>query len=133
MYFCFGIFSSLILDDSSRRYSCTLLMTTSESSPERISFRRREEASLERAQYSRRFMSRPLTSSLSTYLPSTSSMLMAAYFFFAWSRSLRKTLSMSISRSLYRSLTERLNSLPTFRASSMLSALVLIITESVSP
>ena len=133
MYFCAGTFSSLIRWDSSRRYSWTLPTTTSGSSPDKIKFNKRDEASLDKAQYSLRFMSRPLTSSLSTYLPSTSIMLMAAYFFLACSKSRRKMLSMSISKSLYFSLTERLKSIPTFIASSILSALVLIITESVSP
>ena len=133
IYFWAGIFSSLILSDSSLRYSWTLPTTTSGSSPERMKLSNREDASLESAQYSLLFMSRPLTSSLSTYLPSTSNMLIAAYFFLAWSRSRRKMLSMSISKSLYFSLTERLKSTPILSASSILSALVLIMTESVSP
>lgn len=109
------------------------LTTTSGSLPESISLSSLDDASLDKAQYSLRFMSRPFTSSLSTYLPSISSILIAAYFFLACSKSRRNTLSISISRSLYRSLTERLKSLPTLRASSTLSAFVLIITESVSP
>ncbi len=57
-------------------------MDNSVSSPERISLRMRLEISLDRPQYSRRFMSRPFTSIFSTHLPSASTMLMAAYFFF---------------------------------------------------
>ena len=51
-------------------------MTVSGSSPDRISLRIRDEASLEKAQYSRRRMSSPLTSIFSMYLPSTSMRLM---------------------------------------------------------
>jgi len=58
------------------------------------------DVSFERAQYSLRLMSRPLTSSFSMYLPSTGTMLIAAYFFFACRRMRRNTLSMSISNNL---------------------------------
>lgn len=133
IYFWAGTFSSRMFPDSSRRYSWIFPTTTSGSSPDRISWSSRDDASLDNAQYSLRFMSSPLTSSLSTYFPSTSTRLIAAYFFLACKSSRRKMLSISISKSLYRSLTERLKSLPIFRASSILSALVLIITESVSP
>ena len=88
------------------------------------------ETCLESAQYSRRFMSRPLTSVL-VLVPSST--LIAAYFFF-WSRRSRwKIPSRSISSSLYRSLTLFLNIADIFKASARSVTFELTKTESVSP
>lgn len=88
------------------------------------------ETFLDKAQYSLRFMSRPLTS---VDVRDPSSILMAAYFFFCRRSKRANTPSKSISRSLYRSLTAFLKSTEILRASESSVTLELTKTESVSP
>jgi len=86
----------------------------------------------DKAEYSRRFISRPLTSML-VFVPCPSSTLIAAYFFF-WSSNRRwKTLSRSISKRLYCSFTAFLNIAEIFNALSKSLTFELTKRESVSP
>ena len=88
------------------------------------------ETLLDNVQYSRRFISRPLTS---TEVRLSSSILTAAYFFFCNRRRRWKTPSRSISSSLYCSLTCFLNSAEILSASAKSVTFEFTKTESVSP
>lgn len=85
---------------------------------------------MDKAEYSLRFMSRPLIS-VDVLVPSST--LIAAYFFFCKSSSRWKTPSRSISRSLYLSFTAFLNVAEILSASARSVTLELTNTESVSP